>query len=471
MSADVIQFVDSIDASPTVLLDVNLDLNPWICRLITANPPRLRRAMSTNAMTDGGDVSSSQYDMRTVVLDLEVRDSNQDDGAAQLQALARVLDRADLFLKWHINGASKPVFFKLFRSDMPAIREIQQAAASYRAVQVELLAEPFALGLRETLGPFTVNNDPAAGSGALYFELSSSAVLGDVPAPFVAWGLNYVNKAWLSARYDGEALGTDLQFIQAESATLGTDTTNPGGGPDADMSGAGTNNYVETSFATPTLATRLTWPAPAKRGRWRLLAAIRPSSGTDTTFQIKAAANGNGMWAEAPTIGITLTSTIRQLVDLGLISINEETLKTAGYSTAENTAASIVADLQIKAARTTGTRTLQWDYLVLSPADEGTLSFTYSVTTSAGIAAIDGVRQQVYTVTSSSDPIAGSATGSAAGSYLPAGSFLYVVPAMVNRFYFVKQGASGSFVHDKTSVSSISLGYWPRYLNVRPSAS
>lgn len=468
MSADVIQFVDSIDASPTVLLDVNLDLNPWICRLITANPPRLRRAMSSNAMRDGVFVSSSQYEARTVLLDLEVLDTTQDLGAAQLQALARVLDRDDVFLKWQPNGASKPVFFKLYRSDISAIRDIQVSSRAYRAVQVELLAEPFALGLMETITEAGLRQNPTLTNGCV---LDVTGVLGDVPAPCIievdaAASTDYWAQGMIGVRQHGTP--SDLGFfVQAESCTLGTNTTNPGGGPDAAMSGAGANNFVRTSFATASMVTRLTVVPPdalvstaagvAIRGTFRLIAAVRRS---DDTSVITVRAGQNSIYQPTATIPLTTT---RQYVDLGAVSFG--TNPRLGYDAEGPIDILSWCSVSIQAERVSGAGTLDWDVFYLVPADEACVTWgTPDIVVGTGKLYLDGINDAIRFIDGTTE--AGRGVGFA-------GSLPSLVPNQTNRFVVLVTEINWSLADVTFGSASdvISFHYWPRYLYVRPSAS
>ena len=149
MTGNLVQFVDSIAASPTVLLNINDEVT-WTVDTFDAPPPRLRRSVANNAMRDGAFVSSSTYDNRVLSIGLDLRAANQDTWATEFQKLARILDGASSILKYQPNGASKPVFFKTYRSQMVDV-DMSVVGQGSVFVTVELLADPLAVGTRAML--------------------------------------------------------------------------------------------------------------------------------------------------------------------------------------------------------------------------------------------------------------------------------------------------------------------------------
>ena len=479
MAADVIQFVDSIADNPAVRLDLN-DETTWRCRSFLAPPPRLRRTMTQNTMTDGGYVSSSQYGTRTLYIDLDLISSSQDVNAGLLQKLAREMDREKNLIRYQPEGASRPVFFKVWRSDFSALVDMK-AALAFRQLALEIPAEPFALGGRETISVGTVNNDPAAGSNGCYFDVTG--VIGDVAAPAVILNTAGVPYGFtLAARQHGTP--SDLVvFKQAESLTNGTDTANPGGGPDAAMSGTGTNNYLRTSFVTTTMSDRVTGWAPtdadtsdaagrAIRGTYRVLAAVRR---TDSTSDITI------RWARQFTsdTGDTITvpkHTRRQLVDLGLITFGGDLPASPGGVAVVDTPVRINNSLKFQAARSSGTGNIDWDVFFLAPADESTTIWLTSTDSSlTGFDhVIDGVNQRTYMIEDGGNLFDGTGyVYQGAGQGNPTGGFPQLVPNQTNRFYLHLTSASAGsvWVYDKTYTASITVYYNPRYLHVRPASS
>lgn len=469
MAADLIQFVDSISSSPTVRLDLNDD-DPWRCPGFSAPPPRLRRAMSQNAMMNGGFVSSSAYEMRTVSMVLDLR-GTQDVQATQIQLLARELDRADNYLKYQPVGMTKPVFFRVVRSSMTDVEDVE-SQSPHRKVKVELLCEPFALGLRETLGPYTVNNDPSVSNGH-YFDVSG--VIGDVMAPAVIHDTTGTRiRMNLAVRQHGTP--SDMVFFkQAESCTLGTDTANPGGGPDAAMAGTGTNNYVTTSFATTAVMdTRLTWDlgadasTSAKKaavaGDYNAYAVVRCSN-TSSVFNVTWFDSVNNSMDDV-TVATPDHQNDRLLVHFGLVTFPAGQV---GYDSDRGADAPVIS---IKAERVSGAGSLQWDYLLLLPADETTAILSASSENSVEFV-IDGVRDRVSMLNNGgalfTDPLA-------VQTNVPklVGRFPSLIPGRTNRVFVVTQspGTNGQQPQiEKGDSEALTLYYWPAYLYVRPSAS
>lgn len=462
---DLVQFVDSLASSPTVRLDLNDETTFWVKRF-DAPPPRLRRSMASNAMRDGIHVGSSSYDSRTLVIELQCRKSNQDDAAVEIQKLWRELDRANNWIKYQPNGLTKPVFFRTYRSDTSRLEDVI-AQAAMREFTIEVLAEPFALGLVETLGPYTVTNDPAAGSNGCYFDVTG--VIGDVAAPVVVHdGTRVVGHGILATR---TRLLTNMlwvkQFESTSNITLGTDTTNPGGGPDAAMSGTGTNNYVRTSFATNTaMVERVQWvmfneastaaQRQAIRGTYRVIVIVRRS---DTTSVIDVRTTSG------ETIRTTAT-TSRQMVDLGFATIGQRIATSVGHSSSDT--GTFAPNLSLFAQRVSGTGTLDWDAVLFIPADEQQMQWT--VNNSVGTSfhtLIDAVQDNVAVMSTGTAPLSSAPVFWTSPRVSVSGMLPKVVPNVTNRFFFLQAASKGGAM-TKADTSSMTLYYWPRYLFVRP---
>lgn len=450
--ADVVKFVSTLSTTPTVLLDLNGEsANGWYCRVFKAPAPRMRRSVSSNAMRDGVHVSSSQYDGRTLVLDLENLKDNQDDAAAEFQKLAREMDRENNWLMYQPQGATKPVFFRLFRSDLADIEDVL-AQKAMRRFTVELPAEPFALGARETMSAATINQDPAAGTNPCSLDLGT--VIGDVPTPAVIVAGTQADQILLASRHNQITTDTP-RFEQCESMTLGTDTTNPGGGPDAALSGTGANNFVRTTFATATMATRVTWVDAVTSGRFRVIAAVRRSDNTSEINVRAKTATETG-----PTVATRLT-TSRQVLDLGVVS-GHTAMTYVGYASAANSETPADwLDLLLEASRPSGAGTLDWDVVMLFPADEQYCAASTSPTAVRPV--IDGVKDEIWAWDGIGDPLLGTGSGRAI-DFVRAGSLPMLHPGYKNHLFL----ALNSLV---TAGVSVTVHYWPRYLFVRPSAS
>lgn len=459
-----IQFVDSIASSPTVRLDIN-DGVTWFCEDFSMPPPRLRRSEADNAMRDGGIVGSSTYENRTLTAALKLINTSTEDAAAtEMQKLWRELDRPVNYIRYQRETMTKPVFFKVFRSDASDFEELWTTPIA-RDITVEILAEPFALGLRETLGPFTVNNDPAAGSNGCFVDITG--VIGDVTGPCVvtSQATTATQNMWVIAARSTGTTGLGNAIMQAESLTFGTDTTNPGGGPDAAMSGTGTNNYARTSFATSAMATRLSLPS-MRAGTYRIIACVRRSD-TTSAFQMRWSFNGSN--GDTVTVPVPSSASHRMVVDLGLISIGSG-YASPGYGTDFNVTPYYPTAVQVQAARPSGSGTLDWDFICYVPADEQYFITGSGPVIPGGSRVIDGYKEAIYHLTAGS--VFAGGTISAAPS--PAvGGFPRLVPNQTNRVYMFTSRSSSTFGSDmvKTDSQTVSLDYWPRYLTVRPVSS
>ncbi len=474
MANDVVRFVDSIAASPTTRLDLNDGTTFTMNAAILAPPPQIHSSISSNAMTDGGYQSSSRYDYRVIHLELILNVATQDAAATALQNLHRELDRETNFLKWQPDGATKPVFFKTWRTSPLQIID-QPAARAVYFVILEIPADPFAYGLREQLGPYTLNNDLAAGSNGGYIDLTG--IIGDVEAPCLV----HDTTAWrafgmLAIRtHDTDAM---VWWKQAESMTLGTDTTNPGGAADAAMSGSGTTNYVRTSFGTTSLVARVNWDISADvttsdqrrclPGTYRVFAFVR-RSGTSATMTIQARMGASTATGIVTGTTVTLAaSSSRMLVDLGVFGIGTPNMVGFDRIGADGPR----AYLTLYASRSGAAETLDWDSVMLVPADEAMLMWADTLTnadltTFDGL--VDGLNERVIDITSVSDP---ATAYSSLERPTPAmsGAFVTLSPNVTNRV-FGQLGSHSNWAVDKTRADSLGFYYWPRYLHVRPATT
>ena len=453
MPADLIRFVDSITASPITRLDLNDEVSWWV-KSFSAPPPRLRRSMASNAMRDGINVGSSTYDSRTLTIELECRKSTQDAAATEIQKLWRELDRPSNFIQYQPNSLTKPVFFRTYRSDASQLADVM-AQQAMRSFTIELLAEPFALGLRETLGPYTVNNDPVAGTNPCSVQIGSSTILGDVPAPIAlqdATAARSIGIVGMSTGFPFDARPTESGGFYA----LGTDTANPGGGPDAAMSGTSTNNFVRTSFATTaTMATRLTASASNLSVSRRVFAVVRRS---DATSVMSARLVVNGVAQDVVPIPLT---TARQVIDLGRLDAQQA----GGMARHNTTLVTTLVDYTVQASRTSGAGTLDWDVVYLVAAD-GTLGLW-------DMGAADNTSDDLFVISDGDETITRRTSGSSAEGgdvkqAIPfAGALPYVTPNATNYLtWIVSNNLAGG--HVKTVTSALTIWYHPRYLFVRP---
>jgi hypothetical protein len=88
----VLRFVDSIQATPVIRLNLN-DGAVWVTNADTSfGSPAMRRSVAASMLRDGDHVGASAYGNREIVLVLRLHVSG-DAAATQVQLLQRELDR------------------------------------------------------------------------------------------------------------------------------------------------------------------------------------------------------------------------------------------------------------------------------------------------------------------------------------------------------------------------------------------
>jgi hypothetical protein len=461
--AGIIQFVDAISASPTVLLDLNSQISGLLVARegIDLSPPPLRRSVVSSMLADGETQPAAAYGNRLVKLPVLLRKTTATAQATALQALAAQLNKPANILKVQLDGASAPVFFRTFRAPDYTLKMLRLLLVGSTAVDLDIPAEPFALGLRETVSgsPFTVTNNPAAGSNGLFLDVAG--VKGDVPTPLhMTTSTSLVSETCLVAVRRHGIPANSVWFQQAEAMSQSTDTTTQAN--DATYSGAG-NNFSRTTFATTaTDAQRLVGSLPSNslgstqvveyRGQYRMWARVKKTVSGDT-ITVHARINGKDFDA------VTLASgTGFQWVDLGTLQLPYgQPARYDGYGTELGSG---IADFRPFAARLAGTGSLDWDYFLILPADEEYASVTWPAAP-FDVQVFDGPGDGVYTKSNASgvDYVVG-ATSTTFPDYR--GQLADVAPNQTNRVFFVKLFAA------VTSTTVITATYWPRYLMVAP---
>jgi hypothetical protein len=462
--ASVLRFVDSVSSTPTV----RLNLNDWsIWRLLVEGtefpPPPLRRAVAQTLLSDGGTIPSAAYDMRVIRLNLYVR-GTADNVATQVQNLMRELDRPNNVLQWQ-QETTQPVFFRTFRTSADSVVDHGPIDGTGKRLEVELLAEPFAYGLREDpVVAQTVNFNPAAGSNGGFFDIAAASIKGDVETPVkMTFPAALTGQSLLSVRRRGTPSGTPF-LLQAESMTPSTDTSTQAN--DAAFSGSG-NNWTRTTFATvATLAGRLsitTFPASPSvdvRGTYRVFGRMRHTVSGDTIkVRVQIAP------AQIPTSEGTVTlpaGTGIAMVDLGLCSIPASPDPVIDMVTGTEIAA-VGTEVQLLASRT-GSGNLDVDFLLFVPADDRLAFLDWGSFTPATDWVLDGFNEVVYGRDASGRV---ETTGSTA-TYI--GGAPMLTPNRDHRIFWIYDVEPASPTTIGTT-TSISLSYWPRYLAIRPAST
>lgn len=462
----VVQFVDSIVASPTVRLD--LCTGVWILQPSSdLSPPGLRRAVASTLLADGAVIPASAYDNRVIRLVLRLKDPNasSDTAAQQVQKIARELNRASNILKWQ-PGTTSPVFFRTFRAEFDALYwdPVQ------RTCTVTIPAEPFAYGLQQTASPITVSNDPAAGANGCFFDVAG--VFGDVDTPLFLNRpvTNCGEQSLFAVRRRGTPSAAPF-LLQAESMTQNTDTTTQANS--GTFSGAG-NNYSRVTFATATAMTSrlhiLKFPSSAStdaRGLYRVFARVRKNGSTSTISVRAVSGTANGVVTNVFLDAVPVTGTTVQMIDLGLLSIpvGPDPVRN-GYSGIELTCEGIF--FRFDASRTGGSDTLDVDYFLFCPADDRLSIIAWSPDGPAGGAdnlVIDGLNELTYGTIVATGELA------SVGSPYWVGGLPMLTPNTTNRIFHINEVSPQTAEPAFVTTWSFQPYYWPRYLMVAPVGS
>jgi hypothetical protein len=457
------RFVDQPTASPSVFLDMN-DGAAWKTLggdFFHLPSPPLRRSVATNALTDGGMLTSAAYDLRTIQFTLELTGATEAAREAQMDALVTQLARPNNLLMYQSSLSTNPVFFRTLRSDDYDLNTQFIPGVAWR-VDCTVMAEPFAIGTRRDLAQVTITNDPAAGTNPARWDMTG--VVGDSPTPAFMrlQGLGAGGTAILSQRTVNNPTAVTV-FAQAESATLGTDTSTSAA---ANTSG-GSGTF--TTFASNSgLVTRITSAVPtassaeAFRGRYRVFVRAHSADST-SVFTLRYAQNpaAGQDSINGPQVTFTGDGTNWFLVDLGIAEFPAFATPTAiGYS---GLAPALTAGtLALQAQRNSGTANLDLDYVYLMPADER-MCLARS-TGAVGYIVIDGPNDSTYGMASGSSPFSGTLAArvvdNAGGLVSRMGSAPLLVPGVTNRWHLLVDKAT------VTTTKTVDVSYWPRWREV-----
>jgi hypothetical protein len=468
--ASSLKFVDSIASSPTTRLDLN-DRTTW--RLHTEgtefSPPPLDQAVASTLLADGAVIPASAYGLRTIQLMLSVNAASADATATQLQTFYRELNRPTNFLQWQ-QETTNPVFFRTFRTSADEVLDLGRIDGTRKLLSVAFLAEPFAYGLLETpVSGVTVNADPAAGSNGCFVDVTG--VKGDVESPaLIRWPESAVvetRQSLFSVRRRGTPSGTPFVF-QAEAMTQGPDTTTQAN--DAAFSGAG-NNYSRCTFSTNALLTaRLTLTdlgtaSVDLRGTYRVFVRYRKNTSGDGINLRLVWGDGsrndvitNDTFATPNTTNITMA-------DLGLISIPYGLDSVYDFRSGTELVVDDRFRIEIEAGRTSGSGSLDLDFVLLVPADDRFGLIEWGETESASDRRwLDAYDWSVHGRTSADEVVSVEAPAARSGG-LP-----LLTPGQTNRIYMLYEVAE-SRAHAIAAATTVSVAYYPLYLTVRPAST
>lgn len=453
------RFVDSISATPTVRLDLNAGDNPgfWLGKGgLRCPPPPLKRAESDTMLWDGGTVAASAYGNRELGLPLSFRPGTMDLRNSLVSSLIKELNRETNILEYRPDGSSTSYFFRTFRSPNfdPTMWLPKNPVGM---IDVDLYAEPFAYGLRVDQAGVNVVNNPT-GTNGMYLDVNG--VTGDVETPAMvtlsagSYSTFPPAPAYLACRRHGTPANLTFRY-QAEAATMiPTDTTVQAN--DVSASGAG-SNYVRTTFAFGTLQTarfKVTGLGDSVelRGQYRVLVRCRKTVATDI---ITVGASCLGITLPSTSTTFSTNTLAWQWLDLGLVTYPIGEYSQNGYAGTDYNLDTSAFGLWISAGRSSGSGSLDYDAVVILPADEDLLVLSASAPWSSNAFVIDGPNDTAYVLNAGNQSSAGSTARSGRIPSLRPGN---------NRLYFIE--ATSSSLPSLTAQSTVVVSFWPRYLSV-----
>lgn len=287
MTYPLVQFVAAPEPEAEVLFDFNDHYGLWGGAVTEVEAEGW--SIGVPQIEGASDSVGVEWGDRSLTFTLRVRGSRY--AALQVQSLlARQILRVRNWLMFQLDPMSAPVWFHTYNSQPGELSfdqvYLERAEDTWR-IGVKLDAEPFAYGQRVSLGPFTINNNPAAAANPCCCVLPE--ILGDAPAPLriaaafsvarhqsdILWAAspvpaNYQPVVWQIGDGDGWTADVDTAAAAASSAFSG-------------------GSYREVSFATTAgLARRLygTAPAAIPRGRYRVFLRVARSD-TASTFAFR----------------------------------------------------------------------------------------------------------------------------------------------------------------------------------------
>ena len=326
------QFIDGPpSASPDVLLDLDDNAPFFVAAGASISPPKVRRS-TVQGLGDGSVETGSSFEDRVIRLPLGVKKVSAEEQSTAIQELNRIIARP-AWLKVHAPGMAEPRFYRTRRADVDVIDDIFDARPD-RTLLLELLAEPGARGLPETI-EFEIANDPTAAVNPLMYTFGE--ILGDMMSdlhltfPVVDAAHRVV---WASeARFDGTTQTEPYWKSLSEAAKKTTGlpaswTINDT--PDASMISGTKRTVTHTSttdpdFLVPTQQQLLVWEDLPPQGDYRVMVRlVGVNAGMKLYFWNQAPSVFNVLLEEeaAASASVVATETTgHDWYDLGIVSM------------------------------------------------------------------------------------------------------------------------------------------------------
>lgn len=465
----IVMFMSAPDVAATVRFDCNVRSSTDRVHVLPDFDPGVPQ------LEGEPDGVSVEYGLRTLSFTLRIEGPKATALATQ-SALARELLRTENWLYVQLSDDVAPVWFRLYRAEPGALSfaEVYDIDSLHDVwdISMSLPAASFAYGERVTLGAVTVNNNPAHVTNPCSYTLAT--VLGDAPTP-CRIQINPSNAAamagfrWMIAHAALDAAYTAVfwQVGASDGWTAGTDTG--ASAADVDYSNG---SYRAVTFATPTMATRLSGSAPSTptRGRYKVLVRIARSD-TTSKFSMRFGQNVGAAYIYGDTVVMDRASSTATehatWVDLGDFTFP----RGVGQVPDSLTATVPTPSVSLQMARDSGSGSAYIDCFALIPVDikgqtQSSVLFSeftrVGIDTSGGLGVWDGDEEAFW------------AFNSSAGLFTPMpeirGGYPQLVPGATNKLHVLQQVMGGKpffneDASDDISVSaSLVVSYYPRWL-------
>lgn len=465
------QFVDSIAASPSVLLDLNASPFAVDVKKVDLSPPDFDQSWSDNSLAHGARLSWERAVNRVLTIPLHITSATV---AAHETAITNLGNRLaqNGFLK--VQYGSTPIYFRTFGNPKYSMK-VRRALQDSSSIDLQIAAEPFGYGPRVEVpgSPFTVSNDPSIATGC---KFDIAGISGDVSTPLLlvitsTGSTNGVTNKWshIATRRRGTPSNIDC-VIQGESMTLGTDASVVAG--DAAMSGS-SKLRVTPGTTAMSLRGSKTFPAtgtplPDNRGEYLVYARVAKVTAADTwDVQLKYGQSSTAITASNDVQRCPAGVNGPFFLNLGKVPcpIGPDPM-THGFSGVDTKA--LVAFVGIYAQRVGGTGQLDIDYLYFVPADDQTLIIDWPATDVQY--AIDGTTDSGGAVYGFPYPAMDEVlTVNTPAKITGGGGFPEVTPGVTNRVYWLRNIDPTGVTDGVTNTTTIRAFIWPRFREaIRP---
>lgn len=471
------QFVDSIAASPGVLLDLNASPFAVDVKKVDLSPPDYDQSWSDNSLSHGSRLVWEKAPNRVLGISLHITTSTVAAQEAAIFNLGTQLAK-DGILK--VQYGTTPLYFRTFGNPKYAMK-VRRALQDSSSIDLQIAAEPFGLGPRVELAgsPFTVSNNPAAVTNPTWFDLTN--IPGDVPTPLLLWigstgasgAPSGVVSKWVHIATRRRGTPSLLNpVIQAEVMLASTDTALVPSN-NAAFSGAGQNGMRVTFATNAAMTVRLSDQFPVdnvartdNRGEYLCYARCSKTVAGDTIdVQLRygtGVVNHTSNDVQRCPAGVTGPF----FLNLGKLPVPAfEDPIYSGYSKVETKA--LMSWVGLYAQRVAGTGNLDIDYLYFVPADDQTLIVKFPVTDTTY--AIDGTTESggaVYGAPLALDEVFNI---SKPPQVVGGGGFPEVSPGVTNRVYWLRNIDPLGTVDAVGDTTTIRAYVWPRFREaIRP---